>query len=145
MSFFSSCVSCPNVSVHGSAERIIDTVEPMYLKYVFLPRLLFSCYTIERILHLDQPIPQRFPWITPSVWVYIKQNVCFYLHKVGHSAHLQVNNNGTEYKVEGGHYRVNEKFLQFINKISGLWPSLSESYSYVPRSKRSKASNKSIL
>ena len=70
--------------------------------------------------------------------LYKTYNVCFYLHKVGHSAHLQVNNNGTEYKVEGGHYRVNEKFLQFINKISGLWPSLSESYSYVPSSKRSK-------
>ena len=145
MSFFSSCVSCPNVSVHGSAERIIDTVEPMYLKYVFLPRLLFSCYTIERILHLDQPIPQRFTWITPYVWVYIKQNVCFYLHKVGHSAHLQVNNNGTEYKVEGGHYRVNEKFLQFINKIqdySLLYQSLTP-MCQGPRDR--KASNKSIL
>ena len=100
VSFFSPLVSsCPDASVHGSAERIIDTVEPMHLKYVLLVVLLNN-----HIFYI-----QRRRRHSGLVWSNLNRiygnQYCFYLHKIGHRAyiytHLQVNTPIRNTKLKG--------------------------------------------
>ena len=130
--FSSCCVSCPDASVHGSVERIIDTVEPMHLKYVLLVvcslisvRLCFQyedvcmiSFTLKPknfaniLLHLSHFHILMLPLNISSnmkLSLSLKSIVLFAYEDCTTLCfiHLKVSTiSGTEYEFEGGQYRV---------------------------------------